>query len=89
MVILFPRRRKKLVKKRKSESAKADPKDCENTYGIDCLKIGEATHDSYDPKWIFAERRISQMTNRINNNKSLTHECNLLFNLLNPLKREK
>ena len=46
MLILFPIKiREKLVKKRKSESAKADPKDCENYYGIDHLKIGEDTHD--------------------------------------------
>ena len=38
------KREKKLVKKRKSESAKVDPKDCENTYGIDHHKIGEASH---------------------------------------------
>ena len=49
MVILFPRKKKiKLAKKRKSESAMADPEDCENTDGIDHLKIGEAKHDSDD-----------------------------------------
>ena len=47
----IPKKKKeKLVKKRKSESAKADPKDCENTYGIEHFKIGEATHDSNDSK---------------------------------------
>ena len=35
----------KLVKNHKSESMKAYPKYCESTYGIDHLKIGEATHD--------------------------------------------
>ena len=39
-----------MAKKRKSESAKADPEDCENTYGIDHLKIGEANHDLDDSK---------------------------------------
>ena len=39
------KKKKKLVKKRNSESAKADPKYCENTYGIDYLKIGGATPD--------------------------------------------
>ena len=34
----------------KSESAKADPEDVVNTYGIDHLKIGEAKHDSDDSK---------------------------------------
>ena len=34
----------KLTKKRKSESAKADPEGVKNTYDIDHLKIGEATH---------------------------------------------
>ena len=35
-----------VAKKRKSGSAKADPEDFGNTYGIDHLKIGEAKHDS-------------------------------------------
>ena len=48
MVILFPRKiRGQTSQKRKSEIAKVDIKDCENTYGIDHLKIGDATHD-YD-----------------------------------------
>ena len=29
------------------------------------------------------------MENKNNNNKSLTHECNVLSNLLNPMKRAK
>ena len=29
------------------------------------------------------------MENKINNDKSLTHECNLLSNILNPMKRTK
>ena len=44
------KKKEKLTKKHKSASAKADPKDCENTYGIDHLKIGEANHDSDDPE---------------------------------------
>ena len=46
IVILLPRkRRKKKVKNYNSESAKAYPKDYADTYGIDHIKIGEATHD--------------------------------------------
>ena len=44
------KKKKKLVKKYKSESAKAVPKDCENSYGVYHLKIGEATHDLDDSK---------------------------------------
>ena len=44
------KRKEKLAKRRNSESAKLDPEDCENTYGIDHLKIGEATHDLDDSK---------------------------------------
>ena len=74
MVIPFSRKRRlKLVKKRKSESAKADSKDFENNYGIDHLKIGEATHNLDDFKLLFAQRRIVQMENKKGNNKSLTH----------------
>ena len=29
------------------------------------------------------------MENNINNDKSLTHECNVLSNILNPIKRAK
>ena len=29
------------------------------------------------------------MENKINNNKSLTHDCNVLYNPLNPMKHEK
>ena len=61
----------------------------ENTYGIDHLTIGEATHGSDDSKWILAQRIIDQMENNINNDKNLTRECNVLSNLLNPMKRAK
>ena len=46
MIILFLRKiRGELGKKYKSESAKSDPEDIGNTYGIDHLKIGEANHN--------------------------------------------
>ena len=66
-----------------------DPEDCENTYGIDHLKIGKAKHDSDDSEWILTQRRIGHMGNKINNDKSLTHECNVLSNLLNTIKWAK
>ena len=44
------KKKKKLVKKYKSERAKAVPKDSENTYSIYHLKIGEATNDLDDSK---------------------------------------
>ena len=86
IVIIFQiKRRFKIVKKSNSESTKADPKDWENTYGIDHLKIGEATPNSDDSKWLIAQLRIGQMKNKVNNEKSLTHECNVLSNILNPM----
>ena len=42
------KKERKLTKKRKSESAKADPAGMDNTYGIDHLTIGESSHDSDD-----------------------------------------
>ena len=75
--------------KRKSDSATADPEDCENTYGIDHLEIGEAKHDLDDSKLLLAQHSIGQMSNNINNNKSLTHEFNVKYNILNPMKRTK
>ena len=73
------------MKKRKIESAMAYPKYCENTYSIDHLKIGEATHDLDDYELLLAKHGIGQMYNRINIDKSLTHKCNVLYNLLNPI----
>ena len=83
------KKKEKLVKNLNIESAKADSKYFENTYGIDHIKIVEATHYSYDPKWILEKRRIFQMENNINNNKSLTYEYNILSNILNLTKRAK
>ena len=37
-----------MAKNRKSESAKADPEDVGDTYGIDHLKVGKAKHDPGD-----------------------------------------
>ena len=78
-----------MVKKRKSECDKEDPIDCENTYGIYHLKIGEVSRDLYDSEWLLVQRRIRQMENKIHNDKVLTHEFNVLSNILNPMKREK
>ena len=44
----------KMIKKGQSESAKADTEGVENTYGIDHLTVGEATHGSNDSKQLFA-----------------------------------
>ena len=89
-MILLPRKRgKKLAKKSKSEISKADLEDFGNNYGIDHLKIGEAKHDSDYSKLLLAQRKIGHMENKINNNKSLTHDCNVLSNILNPIKRTK
>ena len=45
----IPKKNKeKKARKRKSESAKLDPEDVGNAYGIDHLKIGEAKHDLYE-----------------------------------------
>ena len=50
-MLLLPRKREgKLTKNCKSESAKSDPEYVENTYGIEHLTIGEATHGLDDPK---------------------------------------
>ena len=47
MMLLYPKkRREKLTKKRQSEISKAYPAGMGNTYGIDHLTIGEATHSS-------------------------------------------
>ena len=74
MVILFPiKRREKAIQKINIEITKVDLKDCENNYGIDHLKIGEATHNLDDFKLLLAQRMIAQMENKISNNKSLTH----------------
>ena len=32
---------------------------------------------------------IVQMENKIKNDESLTHDCNILYNILNPIKRAK
>ena len=40
----------KRAKKRKNESAKADPEEVVHTYVIDCLNIGIAKHDLGDSK---------------------------------------
>ena len=42
--LILKKKGKKLTKKRKNESTKADQEGVENTYGIDHLTIGEATH---------------------------------------------
>ena len=78
-----------MSKKRKSESAKEDQEDRENTYGIYQLTIGKATHSLDDPKWLLAQRKIGQTEDNINNYKSLTHECNVIYNILNPMKYAK
>ena len=72
MMIQLPRkRREKLAKNCKSESAKSDPEDVGNTYGIYHLKIGEAKHDSDDSKLLLAQRTIGHKANKINNDKVL------------------
>ena len=73
----------------KSESAKKYPEGVENTYGIDHLKIAEATHVSDDYEWIIAQRMTGHMEDNINNDKSITHKCNVLSNILNTMKRFK
>ena len=89
-MILLPRKRgKKLAKKSKSEISKADLEDFGNNYGIDHLKIGEAKHDSDYSKLLLAQRKIGHMENKINNDKSLTNECNVLSNPLGTIKRAK
>ena len=40
---------------------KADPEEVVHTYGIDCLNIGEAKHDSDDSERIYAQLRIGQI----------------------------
>ena len=44
------KKRGKLTKNCKSESAKSDPEYVENTYGIEHLTIGEATHGLDEPE---------------------------------------
>ena len=45
MILFLTKIRRKLPKNLKIESAKADPEDVENTYGIGHIKIGEDKHD--------------------------------------------
>ena len=59
--------------KHNNESAKVYPEDCDNIYGIDHLKIGEAKHDLDDSKRLVTRHSIGQMANKINKDKSLTH----------------
>ena len=80
---------KKLAKKRKSESAKADQEEVVRNYGIDRLNIGEAKHDLDDSEWLLVKRRIGQMENLINKEKMIIHEYNVLNNILNPVKQTK
>ena len=61
----------------------------ENTYGVYHLTIGEATHGSDYSKLFLAQHSTYQMENKINNDESLTHECNVLSNPLNLMKRAK
>ena len=61
----------------------------EPTYGIECLNISEAQNNSDEFKWLFAQRRIVHMANNKNNNKGITHECNVLSYILNPIKWAK
>ena len=79
MMILpqIKRRKKKLAKKRMSESAKSDTEEVGHTYGIDRLKIVEAIHYSDDSEWHPVKHRIFQMENKINKDKSITHEFNV------------
>ena len=49
-------------------------------------KQNAAGHDS---KLIFAHRKIGQITNKIQKDKCIVHECNILTNILNPIKRAK
>ena len=78
-----------MTRNSKSESAKADPAAVEDTYGIDHLTIFEDTHSLDDYKRLIAQCRICHMANKINNDKRLTCECNVLSNILHPMKRAK
>ena len=55
-----------------------------------CLNLGEAEHNS-DNKfaWILAQRRIGQITNEIRKYNSVTHECNVISNILNTTTHAK
>ena len=78
-----------MAKRLNSESTKSDLEEVERTYGIDRLNIGEAKHDLDDSEWLLANRKIFQMKNNINNYKSITHECNVIYNILNIIKHAK
>ena len=79
----------------KSAKAAAAEKGC--TYGIDCLNLAENVHESenysiheaddvsvHNSKLILVKCRIVQMSNKINKDKIIIHECNILTNVLNP-----
>ena len=74
-----------MYKKLKSERGKAYPAGVQNDYGIDHLTIGETPHVSNDSELLLSKQRKYQTENKINTNKSLTHECNVPSNLLNPM----
>ena len=59
------------------------------TYGIDHLNIGEAKHYSDYSKLLLAQHRIDQMENNTNKEKIITHEFNVLTNIINPIKHPR
>ena len=83
------KKKNKPTKKHKSESAESDPEAVENTYGIYHLNIGEATHGSDESERLLVQRRIGRVDNKRYNYKSITYECNILSNILNPMKCTK
>ena len=59
----------------------------ENSHELENDYVHESDNDSvHDSELILAQSRIGQMENKINKDKSITHECNVLTNLLNPTK---
>ena len=71
------------------------------TYGIKRLHLAETSHAEknsvrkkqnaagHDSKLIFAHRKIGQITNKIQKDKCIVHECNILTNILNPKKHAR
>ena len=65
-----------------NEDAKSDPSEDGNTYGIDCLNMGEAENESESKsEWLLAQRRKYYMANNINKDNSIRNEFNVLSNI--------
>ena len=102
--IPIPRKKKgtKLAtQKRKIKSVKSAAEKKGRTYGIYSFNIADTSHadndsvrreenaNGHDSELLLVYRKIGQMANKINKDKIIVHECNILTDLLNPIKCAK